>query len=134
MSVVVGYVPDETGFLAVTEAAREATWRGTDVVVVNVLDQSGGYTRPTAAQEQTLDAIETYLRDTAKVTYATRQVDQGVGTVAEVILAAAEETGAELIVVGQRRRSAVAKAVLGSTAQRVLLGADCPVLSVRAEG
>ena len=52
---------------------------------------------------------------------------------AEAILEIAEETGADLIVVGIKRRSAVAKAVLGSTAQRVIVGATCPVLAVRAD-
>ena len=41
MSVVVGYVPAEKGLLAVPEAARQAQWRGTDVIVVNALDPSG---------------------------------------------------------------------------------------------
>ena len=45
MTVVVGYVPDATGYLAVTEAARQARWRETDVVIVNAVD-SAGYTRP----------------------------------------------------------------------------------------
>jgi nucleotide-binding universal stress UspA family protein len=35
-------------------------------------------------------------------------------------------------VVGMHRRSPVGKALLGSTAQRILLGAPCPVLAVRA--
>ena len=37
-----------------------------------------------------------------------------------------------LAVVGIHRRSPVGKALLGSTAQRVLLDAPCPVLAVRA--
>ena len=56
---------------------------------------------------------------------------QGV-PVADEILTIAEETGATLIVVGLRRRSAVAKALLGSNAQRLILEAGCPVLAVRS--
>ena len=37
MTVVVGYVPTETGFTAVLEAEREALSRGVDVVIVNVV-------------------------------------------------------------------------------------------------
>lgn len=44
----------------------------------------------------------------------------------------AEETNAELIVIGLRRRTPVGKLILGSQAQRVLLDANCPVLAVKA--
>lgn len=40
--------------------------------------------------------------------------------------------GAELLVLGMRRRSPVGKAFLGSVVQDVLLGAECPVLAVKA--
>jgi nucleotide-binding universal stress UspA family protein len=130
VSVVVGYVPDATGFLAVTEAARQAQWRGTDVVVVNAVD-SGGYQRPTAADEQQLDALAAKLTADG-VQHEIRHLDVGTSRAGEVILAVAEEVGAELIVVGIHRRSPVGKMLLGSTAQRILLDAPCPVLAVRA--
>jgi nucleotide-binding universal stress UspA family protein len=41
--------------------------------------------------------------------------------------------GAALVVVGTRHRSAVCKFLLGSTAQRLVLEAACPVLVVKAE-
>lgn len=131
MTVVVGYVPDATGLLAVTEGAREARWRDTELVIVNVVVEAG-YTKPTAAQEQDLDALDARL--TAEgVRHSIRHVDQSAGVpVSDEILGVAEETGATLIVVGLRRRSAVAKALLGSNAQRLILEADCPVLAVRS--
>jgi nucleotide-binding universal stress UspA family protein len=43
-----------------------------------------------------------------------------------------EEVGAELCVIGIRRRSAVGKMVLGSNAHRILMDSPCPVLTVRA--
>jgi nucleotide-binding universal stress UspA family protein len=131
VTVVVGYVPDATGYLAVTEAAREALWRETDVVVVNVVD-SAGYTRPTAADERDLDALAARLAAQG-VSHRMRLLDVGAETAADAVLGVAEEVGAELLVVGIHRRSPVGKALLGSNAQRILLNATCPVLAVRAE-
>jgi nucleotide-binding universal stress UspA family protein len=130
MTIVVGYVPDATGYLAVTEAVREASWRGTDVIVVNAVDQAG-YVRPTAADELDLDALADRL-STDGVRHEIRHVDIGSGQASDAILDAVERAGAELVVVGMHRRSPVGKAVLGSNAQRVLLDAPCPVLAVRA--
>ena len=42
-----------------------------------------------------------------------------------------DEVGAELVVIGLRRRSPVGKMLMGSTSQRVLLDAPCPVLAVQ---
>jgi nucleotide-binding universal stress UspA family protein len=129
VTVVVGYVPDATGYLAVTEAAREARWRETDVVIVNAVD-SVGYTRPTAADERDLDALATRL-NTEGVPHRIRRLNIGSGTASDAVLGVAQEVGAELLVVGIHRRSPVGKALLGSNAQRIILNATCPVLTVR---
>ena len=131
MTVVVSYVPDATGFLAVTEAAREALWRETDVVVVNVVD-SAGYTRPTAADERDLDALAARLAAQGVPPRITH-LDVGAETAADAVLGVARDVSAELLVVGMHRRSPVGKALLGSNAQRILLNATCPVLAVRAD-
>ena len=131
MSVIVGYVPDSTGLEAVRLAAQEATWRDTDVIVVNVIG-AAGYTHTTAADEKTLDALEAELTE-AGVRHEIRTVEETSGArPGEILLDLAAQTDADLVVVGIRRTSAVAKAVLGSTAQRVLMGAPCPVLTVRS--
>ena len=53
-----------------------------------------------------------------------------VGDAAEAILNEARKLGAELIVLGKRRKSRVSRFVLGSVAAAVLRGANCPVLVV----
>lgn len=45
----------------------------------------------------------------------------------------AERQDADLVVIGLGKRSRVQKALLGSDAQSVLLGAHCPVLSTRLD-
>jgi hypothetical protein len=87
MTVVVGYVPDATGYLAVTEAVREARWRETDVVVVNAVD-SVGYTRPTAADELDLDALAARL-DAEGVRHSIRHLDIGSGIASDAWTSAA---------------------------------------------
>lgn len=52
------------------------------------------------------------------------------GGPARSIADVAEETGADLIVVGTRGHSALAGVVLGSVTQKLLHLADCPVLCV----
>ena len=51
---------------------------------------------------------------------------------AEQILDTANEVGAELIVLGTRKRTPVGKFLLGSTIQKVILDAEAPVLCVKA--
>lgn len=130
MTVVVGYVPDATGFLAITEAVQQARFRQTDVVIVNVVDESG-FVKPTAADERDLDAVARRLTEDG-VLFSVRHVNQDSRYASDEILKAAQEVETELIVVGLQRRSPVGKALLGSNAQRILLGATCPVLAVRA--
>jgi nucleotide-binding universal stress UspA family protein len=68
--------------------------------------------------------------DEAGVEFA---VGGAVGDHGDSIVGLAEESGADLIIVGGRRRSPAGKAVFGSTAQEVMLSAPCPVTFVRAD-
>jgi nucleotide-binding universal stress UspA family protein len=127
VTVVIGYVPTETGYSAVKEAEREARSRGVAVVVVNVVG-AAGYTVPTAADERNLDAVTARLTESG-VPNSLRQVTDDAAP-ADVILGVAREVDASLIVLGLHQRSWIAKRVLGSTARSVVLAAPCPVLIV----
>jgi nucleotide-binding universal stress UspA family protein len=50
----------------------------------------------------------------------------------DALLGLIQEVDADVVVVGARRRSPIGKALLGSTAQSVVLGARSPVLVVKA--
>lgn len=49
------------------------------------------------------------------------------------VVAAATDLGADMVLVGGRKRTPAGKAVFGSTAQQVMLNAPCPVTYVRTE-
>ncbi|GAB2688750.1 universal stress protein [Thalassiella azotivora] len=130
MSIVVGYVPTETGAAAMAAAAAEARLRGSDLLVVNTA-VGRDYAAPTYADERTLDGVVASLTEEG-VTAHVRHLDDA--DPAEALLRAAAEPGVELLVIGLRRRTPVGKLITGSTAQRVLLDAPCPVLAVKAPG
>lgn len=47
----------------------------------------------------------------------------------EDLLSAVDEYEADLLVIGHSKRTAAGKAVLGSNAHDILMGATCPVLA-----
>lgn len=130
MSVVVGYVAAPEGEAALEVAVREAHARDTVLVVVLSERVSGPGAEATGVDVQA-EALRTRFEDEdlrADVRVTTRGRD-----VAEDIIESATDTGAELIVIGLRRRSPVGKLLLGSNAQRILLDAPCPVLAVKPD-
>ncbi|GAA2152931.1 universal stress protein [Nocardioides koreensis] len=130
-TVVVGYVPKPEGDAALSKAIDEAKLRGTKLVVVNSHRGGQEFDGDAAIQaEKDMDAVRARL-DEAGVSYDLRQLVRGFEP-AEDLISIAEANGAELIVIGLRRRSPVGKLILGSNAQRILLDAHCPVLAVKA--
>jgi len=65
----------------------------------------------------------------AGIEFEVRRPNDGLSAT-DAILGIAEEIGADLLVIGLRKRSAVGKLITGSTAQAVLLGSDVPVVAV----
>lgn len=127
MSIVVAYRPDEYGRAALDRGIAEARLRSLPVVVVNASAGSAYVDKAYAGAEE-LTAVEQRLRAAGVV----GEVRQPVGTdVGEAVLATAGEVGATMLVVGIRRRTPVGKLLLGSTAQRLLLESECPVLAVK---
>lgn len=120
MSIVIGYLPTAEGTAALDHAIELARSRGTDLIVINSSRRSSD-----APDMSTLKARLNGLEHT---------ILQPIGDndPAEQVLDAAKAHRAELVVIGIRRRTPVGKMFMGSTAQRILLEAECPVLAVKA--
>ncbi|MDQ2757196.1 MAG: universal stress protein [Actinomycetota bacterium] len=129
MTVVVGYVPTAEGSTAVDLAIEESRRRSARLVVVNT-SHHGDFSHPSFATEQDIDVLDAQLAAAGLDHEIQRPMDGA--SAADTILSVAEQVGAELIVIGVRRRSPVGKLLTGSTAQQVLLDANCPVLAVKA--
>ena len=132
MTIVVGYVPRGEGKAALRRAAEEARLRSTRLVVIN--SNKGGthlHDDEAAEHERELAEVRAQL-DAEGIENEVRQLVRGLDP-AEDLIAVAEETNADFIVIGLRRRTPVGKLILGSNAQRILLEAPCPVLAVKAE-
>ena len=132
MTIVVGYVPRAEGRAALRRAAEEARLRKTRLVVINS-NRGGTHLDDEDAVEHERELAEVRQRlDAEGIEHEVRQLVRGLDP-AEDLIAVANETGADFIVIGLRRRTPVGKLILGSNAQRILLDAPCPVLAVKAE-
>jgi nucleotide-binding universal stress UspA family protein len=130
-SIVVGYVPKAEGRAALRRAGEEARLRGSRLVVVNSHRGGREFEREDAIQsEAQLEEVRSELKQ-AGIDHEVRQLVRGMDP-AEDLVNVANEVGAELIVIGLRRRTPVGKLILGSNAQRILLDAQCPVLAVKS--
>ncbi|MFS0704750.1 universal stress protein [Cellulomonas sp. 179-A 9B4 NHS] len=127
MGIVVGYLATPEGRAALDAAVDEARLRSTPVVVVASI-------RPDELAErraETVGALDRVREELAGlgVEHDVRLLDGG--DVADDLITTAEQVGAQLVVLGLRRRSPVGKLILGANAQRVLFDAPCPVLTVK---
>jgi nucleotide-binding universal stress UspA family protein len=128
MTVVLGYVPNELGEATLAAAIEEAQRRGTDLVAVNTT-RADRLVDPRYAQDAQAEALESRLQASG-VPYVVRRFTSS-ELAADDVLTVAEEVGADLVVIGLRHRSPVGKLIMGSTAQSILLDADCSVLAVK---
>lgn len=125
MSVAVGYVATQEGRAALSAAIREAALRRTDLQILGPVPGQGSKDAEADIRNAIADAaaagVPAFLRE-------------GDGDeAADLMIDASYEEDVELVVIGVRRRSPVGKLFLGSTAQRVILEAGCPVTAVKAD-
>lgn len=130
MTVLVGYVTSREGDAAFEAGLREAALRADRLVVLNSPRQGAPVDASLATQEQTRS-----LGERASAAGVELELHQTPHTddLVDSLLDTAEQVGATLIVIGLRRRSPVGKLIMGSTAQRILLRSDLPVLAVKPD-
>ncbi len=123
MTIILAYAEDTEGDAAARAAVAEALLRAEPLVAVSAvrdrrldLQQVRQHLEGMAPEAEGLDiaVVTPDLHDPS-----------------DAIIQEAQRENASLIVVGLHRRSRVGKAILGSTAQRILLEATCSVLAVR---
>ncbi len=131
MSVAVAHQESPTGQIALKEAAREASLRKTNLAVIHVVE-SLDLDIQAAFKAGLSDEVEKVL---AEASYSDLAWDLHLATgeenVSETVLSLATEVGAELLVIGARRRSPVGKFLMGSVTQSIILDSDIPVVVVK---
>lgn len=137
MSIAVAHNDSDEGRAALVAAADEAASRGTDLLVLHLFDEPTTDSSPDLAPVDDVEATRAQVQavleapEVPTVRWQLRTADDGhdpAGALVDLLV----ETGAELLVLGSRRRSAIGKLIMGSTVQRVVLDSPVPVLVVKA--
>ena len=120
MTIVVAYTRTEEGESALRAAAAEAARAPQEEVVLV----------PAERHEAGPDAEDVARRWPDLAGHLV--VDHGdLHDPSDSVVQVAQRRDARLVVLGLAHRSAVGKMIFGSTAQRILLDATCPVLAVK---
>jgi nucleotide-binding universal stress UspA family protein len=128
MTVVVGWTSDARGHAALVRGAEEARAHGEALLAVNATSGTSTVDDRFAGADD-VSEVRTLLASLGVEAEVRQPV---VRDVTEALLTIAEEVAASMLVIGIRHRSPVGKLLMGSTAQRILLDAACPVLAVKA--
>ena len=128
MRILMGYTRTDLGEAVAGHAIEEARRRAGELLILKTRREVGDEDDEARYQEG-FAQLEAQL---AREGIEHRVLEYTVGdSLAEDLLAAARKNEVDLLVIGLRRRSPVGKLVMGSTAQEILLNADCPVLAVK---
>jgi nucleotide-binding universal stress UspA family protein len=136
MTVVAGIDGSSVSDLVVKKAIEQARWRGTDAHLVFVSYLPLVYTEAAIDWDQVLEAQrESVWSKLAGIIgdadVEVRQVDLE-GYPPDALVDYANDTEADLLIVGTRGRGELASLVLGSTSHRAIHLAQCDVLVVKA--
>ena len=129
MTILVAYVARPEGKAALDKGIEIATRRNEPLVVVNagpggrddtsVVD---GYEGERVAERLASLPVQAEFKHFVRGKSAVEEIEELVA-----------QLQVSVLVIGLRRRSAVGKLLLGSTAQEILMTVSCPVLAVKAD-
>ena len=130
MKILVGYRGTNIGQDLLKLAAEHAkAFDATVLVVTSMLEGTEKDQEKILEAEKNLDQAQVYFNGegiTCEKHLLIRGMEAG-----EDIVSFADEKNVDEIIIGVKSRSNVGKLLFGSTAQTVILEADCPVVSVR---
>ena len=132
MTIAVAHNESAEGQAALVHAIKEAAFKKTNLLVLHILDDSDA-----VATDSEAAAIRTDIQARigasgfADTQWELRTAAGGHST-AGALLDLTIDAGAELLVLGSRRRSVIGRFLLGSMVQRVVLDSPVPVLVVKA--
>lgn len=118
MTVVVAYADTPPGHAAVAAAVAESAREEAVVLVPAVRGD---------APPEVADLERRWPEAAGRIEVARGDL----GDPSDAVVQVAQRRDARLVVLGLRARTPVGKLVFGSTAQRILLDATCPVLAVK---
>ena len=128
MTMLVAYVARPEGQAALDKGIEIATRRNEPLVVVNAgpggKDDTGvvdGYEGERLAERLTKLPVQAEFKQFVRGRSAVEEIEELV-----------QQLQVSVLVIGLRRRTAVGKLLLGSTAQEILMTVSCPVLCVKA--
>jgi nucleotide-binding universal stress UspA family protein len=138
MQILIGLTSRNESRAALDRAVEEAQLRGASLHVVRTMGE--GLSENPARARAWADAVEEAKADGERMVAdlasrgvtASFRLEPVSSDAAATLLEIAREIDADLLVLGIRRRSPVGKLVLGSVSQDVILGAECPVLAIKA--
>lgn len=135
MTVAVIHAVSPEGRQALRSAATAAGEKAQPLTVLHVLSGSQDARAAAAEAEAVRREVDAELTRSGAAAqapaYDLRTAPPGSDPGAALV-ELVEASGAELVVLGSRRRSPVGKFLLGGTTQRVLLDVEVPVLVVKA--
>ena len=128
MTILVAYVARPEGEAALDKGIEIATRRNEPLVVVNAgpggKDDTGvvdGYEGERLAERLTKLPVQAEFKQFVRGRSAVEEIEELV-----------QQLQVSVLVIGLRRRTAVGKLLMGSTAQEILMTVSCPVLCVKA--